>query len=78
MSLLRSLFGRRSPSVPVLEPPWDVLHGTGNGIGRAPAALRSIPDLDDDMFEDLYYLELVDCFYHQGTIYLSTPLPLRR
>ena len=76
MSLLRSLFGRRSPSVPVLEPPWDVLHGTGNGIGRAPAALRSIPDLDDDMFEDLYYLELVDCFYHQGTIYLSTPFAI--
>lgn len=72
MSLLR-LFRRRSPSVPVLEPPWDVLHGTGNGIGRAPAALRSIPDLDDDAFEDVYYQELVDCFYHQGTIYLSTP-----
>ncbi len=61
----------------LLEPPWNVLVRTGNGIGRAPASLRCLPSLDDDGFEDLHLGELLDCFWHQGTIYAATPFAVQ-
>lgn len=71
---LRGLFGRDGSAVrSSAEFPWNLLAETGNGIGLAPASLRAIPVQDDDAFQELYCGELVDCFWHQGTIYAATP-----
>ena len=75
MSILRRLFGPSGKAD--LEPPWDTLNGTGNGIGRAPSSLRAIAALDEEGFDALLDGELRDFFWHQGTIYLATPFAMR-
>lgn len=78
LSWLRHLLRRRrSTAESPLESPWSVLANTGNGLGHAPASLRTIPGLDDDSFEELYCGELVDRFWHQGTIYAATPFAVQ-
>ncbi len=59
-----------------LEIPWRYLFGTGNGIGGAPASIRKLPSLDDDGFDELLLGELLDKFWHQGTIYAATPFAI--
>ena len=59
-----------------LELPWRALFGTGNGIGGAPASIRKLPSLDDDGFDELLLGELLDNFWHQGTIYAATPFAI--
>ena len=59
-----------------LELPWRYLFGTGNGIGGAPASMRKLPSLDDDGFDELLLGELLDKFWHQGTIYAATPFAI--
>ena len=75
MNLLSRLLGKstvqpttRAPAE--LPAPWNILYKTGNGIGGAPASLRSIPELDDNDFEEIFD-SLVDDFWHQGTIYVA-------
>ena len=68
---------RRSSRRPSVESPWDVLSGTGNGIGGAPLSLRRLAVLSDRDFERVYLDELFSVFLHQGTAYLATPFAIR-
>jgi len=75
LSLVRTSRSRRERRrwEALLPPPWNALARTGNGIGQAPASLRSIPALDDRAFDEVHLGELLDRFWHQGTIYAATP-----
>lgn len=71
---LKGLFRQEKSAPPrPADSLWEVLAGTGNRTGRAPVSLRAIPGQDDEAFNELYDGELVDCFWHQGTIYAATP-----